>query len=96
MKSTSEVIFRARDLEAVRAYYSDYLGLSVVLEKESMIGFDTGTFNIYFERGEPNGAVFEFAVDDLTKAKQELMKAGCVIIEEIELCRGSTCATLSA
>jgi catechol 2,3-dioxygenase-like lactoylglutathione lyase family enzyme len=82
MRATNEVIFRARDLEKVRAYYEGVLGFPIVLEKDGMIGFDSGALNLYFERGEPNGAVFEYAVEDLQRAKNDLVAAGCTIVEE--------------
>ncbi len=82
MKTTNEVIFRADDLAAVKEYYAGTLGLPIVLEKEAMVGFDAGALNLYFERGEPNGAVFEFIVDNLEGAKEELISAGCELVEE--------------
>lgn len=82
MKSTADIIFRARDLAAVKAYYAGELGFPLVLEREGMIGFETGALTLYFERGEPNGAVFEFGVDDPTRAKAELVAAGCELVEE--------------
>jgi hypothetical protein len=82
MKTTNEVIFRAPDLAGVRAYYSGKLGLPVVLDTDSMIGFDSGALNFYFERGEPHGPVFEFSVEDVARAKGELISAGCELVEE--------------
>lgn len=83
MKSTRDVIFRAPDLSAVKAYYGDVLGLPPVkTDRESLVGFDSGDLTLYFERGQPNGAVFEFAVDDVQKSKQALLAAGCTLVEE--------------
>jgi catechol 2,3-dioxygenase-like lactoylglutathione lyase family enzyme len=82
MKATNEVIFRTADLDAVRAYYSGRLGFKIVLEKDGMLGFDAGAFNLYFERGEPHGAVFEFVVDDVPDAKERLIANGCELLEE--------------
>ena len=82
LKTTNEVIFRATDLGAVKAYYADRLGWPIVLDDDSMVGFDTGAFNVYFESGEPNGAVFEFTVDDVSRAKHELISSGCELLEE--------------
>jgi len=82
MRSTRDVIFRAPDLAGVKAYYGGTLGLPVVLDRPNMLGFDAGEFTLYFEPGEPNGAVFEFSVEDLRKAKADLLAAGCTIVEE--------------
>jgi catechol 2,3-dioxygenase-like lactoylglutathione lyase family enzyme len=82
VKATKEVIFRAPDLRSVKHYYFERLGLPIVLEKSDMIGFTAGALNLYFERGEPNGAVFELTVDDVAQTKAKLIAAGCEILEE--------------
>lgn len=82
MRTTKEVIFRSRDLSAVKEYYADRLGLPIVLEKDGMIGFSTGALNFYFEQGAPTGPVFEFVVDDEERAKNDLVAAGCIVVEE--------------
>lgn len=82
MKTTGDVIFRVPDLRAVKEYYAGRLGLPVVLESDAMVGFDSGDLTLYFERGEPNGPVFEFTVDDVRRAKDELMQDGCELVEE--------------
>lgn len=82
MKTTNEVMLRTSDLEEAKAYYNGQLGLTIVLENDRVVGFDTGAFNLYFERGEPNGAVFEIAVDDVARAKERFMAAGCQLLEE--------------
>jgi catechol 2,3-dioxygenase-like lactoylglutathione lyase family enzyme len=82
VKTTNEIIFRAYDLPAVKQYYAGKLGLPIVLEKDSMVGFNAGALNFYFERGEPSGPVFEFTVDDVQRAKEELISTGCELVEE--------------
>jgi len=82
MKSGSDVICRARDLGAVKAYYAGELGFPIVLDTDSMVGFDTGELTLYYERGEPGPPVFEFFVDDVVKAKSRLIAAGCEMVEE--------------
>jgi catechol 2,3-dioxygenase-like lactoylglutathione lyase family enzyme len=82
LKSSRDVICRAPDLEAVKAYYGAELGLPIVLDTESMIGFDTGEITLYYERGEAGAPVFEFFVDDVGRAKTRLTAAGCEIVEE--------------
>jgi catechol 2,3-dioxygenase-like lactoylglutathione lyase family enzyme len=82
MTSTSDVIFRTADLGAARAYYHGVLGFPIVVDSERMMGFDTGAFTVYFEPGDENGAVFEFQVDDVAKAKAEMLARGCSLVEE--------------
>ncbi len=82
MKAGRDVICRARDLGAVKAYYAGELGFPIVLDTDSMVGFDTGAVTLYYERGETGSPVFEFFVDDLGRAKSRLTTAGCEIVEE--------------
>lgn len=82
MKSTRDVIFRTQSLSAAKAFYHETLGLPLVTESERLVGFDTGAITIYFERGDDNGAVFEFEVDDIKETKARLLAQGCVLVEE--------------
>jgi catechol 2,3-dioxygenase-like lactoylglutathione lyase family enzyme len=82
MKTGKDVICRASDLGAVKAYYGAELGMPVVLDTDSMVGFDTGELTLYYERGEAGPPVFEFFVDDIRAAKRRLIAAGCEIVEE--------------
>jgi catechol 2,3-dioxygenase-like lactoylglutathione lyase family enzyme len=82
MTSTSDLIFRTGDLGAAKAYYHGELGFPIVAETERLVGFDTGALAVYFERGDANGAVFEFEVDDVAQAKAEMLARGCSLVEE--------------
>lgn len=81
-RSSPDVIIRTGSFtEAVR-FYESVLGLPVVHRSETLVGFDTGSFRLYVEPGQPHGPVFEFRVPDLETAKRELLSAGCAIVEE--------------
>ena len=88
MKSTNEVILQAHDLDAAKAFYRDVLGFPVVVDMERprdsqrVVGFNTGSFNLYFERGNDSTPVFEFEVADIAAAKEHLLGAGCSLVEE--------------
>jgi catechol 2,3-dioxygenase-like lactoylglutathione lyase family enzyme len=82
VKSTRDVICRARDLGAVKLFYAGKLGLPIVVDSERLVGFDTGAVTLYYERGEPGEPVFDFLVDNIAAAKMRLTAAGCEIIEE--------------
>ena len=81
-RATADVMFRIGDLAEAKAFYHEALGFPIVTENERVIGFDTGAIVIYFERGEPNGAVFEFEVSDVQAAKVQLLRDGCTLVEE--------------
>jgi catechol 2,3-dioxygenase-like lactoylglutathione lyase family enzyme len=82
MTSTTEVMLRTADLEDARAFYFGALGFPIIMDSERVIGFDAGSFRLYFERGEPNGSVFEFEVDDVQRTKARLLEHGCSLVEE--------------
>jgi catechol 2,3-dioxygenase-like lactoylglutathione lyase family enzyme len=81
MTSTRDVIFRTARLEEAKAFYNGVLGFAIVTDSP-MLGFDTGAITMYFEPGDPNGAVFEFEVDDVNEAKAKLLAQGCTLVEE--------------
>lgn len=82
VRSTRDVIIRTEQLaEAVR-FYRTVLGFETTHTSDSLIGFETGSFQLYVERGAAHGAVFDMRVPDIEAAKQRLLAAGCVIVEE--------------
>ncbi len=82
MKSTSDVMLRTSDLQDAKEFYNGVLGYAIVSESQRVVGFDTGSFILYFEHGDENGSVFEFEVDDVEAAKNKLLANGCTLIEE--------------
>lgn len=82
MTSTPEVILRTEQwIQAVK-FYGSVLGLPVVYEKATMVGFETGAFRLYVEQGQPHAPVFEFLVKDVQAEKARLIAAGCELVEE--------------
>lgn len=67
--------------EAIR-FYGSVLGLPVTHRSETLMGFETGAFCLYVEKGDEHGPVFEFLVPDVETEKRRLVDAGCTIVEE--------------
>jgi predicted enzyme related to lactoylglutathione lyase len=63
-------------------FYGSVLGLAAVQESDTLIGFETGAFCLYVEKGEKHGPVFEFLVADIEDTKNRLVAAGCIVVEE--------------
>ena len=63
-------------------FYEFVLGLPVTHRSENLVGFDTGVFCLYVEKGQEHGPVFEFFVRDVEAAKSKLLAAGCTLQEE--------------
>jgi predicted enzyme related to lactoylglutathione lyase len=82
LNATTDVILRTNDLEAAKAYYHGVLGFPNIPVSDRIIGFDAGGLAIYFERGDENGSVLEFEVDDVAETKNKLLANGCKLVEE--------------
>jgi predicted enzyme related to lactoylglutathione lyase len=81
-RSSRDVIIRALALAEAAKFYGSVLGLPAMRHSEKLWGFETGAFCLYVEEGEMHGPVFEFLVADVEEAKQRLVAAGCVVVEE--------------
>ena len=77
-----DVIIRTEAWAEATTYYAEVLGLPVVHRSETLMGFETGEFCLYVERGKVHGPVFEFLVSDVHAGKHALLSAGCTIQEE--------------
>src|SRR4051794_40058470 len=80
--SSRDVILRTPHWDKAIHFYRVVLGLPVISETRTIIGFETGKFRLYVEDGEAHGPVFEFFVPDVQSEKSRLLAAGCVLIEE--------------
>ena len=81
-RSTRDVILRTPDWERAKAFYGATLGFGTAYEDDRMIGFETGTFRLYVEKGAAHGPVFELIVDDVQAVKRKLLAEGCSVVEE--------------
>jgi catechol 2,3-dioxygenase-like lactoylglutathione lyase family enzyme len=80
--STREVILRTEQWADALKFYGSVLGLPIAYEAATMVGFETGAFRLYVEKGKPHAPVFEFLVQDVQAEKVRLIAAGCVLVEE--------------
>jgi len=81
-RSSREVIIRTQAWAEAAHFYGSTLGLPVTYRGKSMLGFETGAFCLYVEKGAQHGPVFEFLVPDVQGAKLQLINAGCTVEEE--------------
>jgi predicted enzyme related to lactoylglutathione lyase len=82
MRSSSDIIIRTGAWAQATAFYESVLGLAVAHRSENLVGFNTGAFCLYVEKGQNHGPVFEFLVSDVEAAKMKLLAAGCTVQEE--------------
>jgi predicted enzyme related to lactoylglutathione lyase len=81
-QSARDIIIRTEDWSEALKFYGSVLGLPIVDESKTIVGFETGSFCLYVEQGKEHGPVFEFLVSDIQAAKRQLVAAGCTVIEE--------------
>jgi predicted enzyme related to lactoylglutathione lyase len=81
-KASRDIIIRTEKWSEALKFYGSVLGLPITERSETIVGFETGAFCLYVERGKEHGPVFDFLVSDIQEAKRQLVAAGCTIIEE--------------
>jgi predicted enzyme related to lactoylglutathione lyase len=81
-KASRDVIVRTEKWSEALKFYGSVLGLPITHRSETIVGFETGSFCLYVEQGKEHGPVFDFLVPNIQVAKQQLVAAGCTIIEE--------------
>jgi len=80
--SSRDVIIRTDAWADAVTFYGTVLGLPVTSSSETLMGFETGSFCLYVEKGKDHGPVFDFLVSDVRAEKHRLVTAGCVVLEE--------------
>jgi 2-hydroxychromene-2-carboxylate isomerase/catechol 2,3-dioxygenase-like lactoylglutathione lyase family enzyme len=84
--STRDIIVRTDRLEEAARFYEKTLGFRPTMQKPHMLGFETGAFQLFVEKGSsrkaPHGPVFDLRTRDATAAKEALLAAGCRVVEE--------------
>ena len=85
-KSTRDIIIHTGKFEEAVRFYEQTLALPVTMKSDRLVGFETGSFQLFVDGRDSlrTGPVFEFAVADVQKAKQELLAAGCSLVAEDE------------
>lgn len=82
IRSSRDVIVRTEAFDSAAHFYGSVLGLAVSHRSDRLLGFETGSFCLYVERGAAHVPVFDFLVADVQSAKQQLLAAGCQMVEE--------------
>ena len=82
IRSTRDIIVRTPDAKAAADFYQQVLGLTVSQRFGDIVGFETGTLQLFVEQGDALPVVLDFLVQDVQATKAALVAAGCVIVEE--------------
>jgi catechol 2,3-dioxygenase-like lactoylglutathione lyase family enzyme len=82
IKSSRDVVLRTEHWRVAVQFYETVLGFKAMYRSEALVGFDTGAFVLYVEKGGAHGAIFDFLAPSVQAVKHHLMTAGCAIVEE--------------
>ncbi|MFN2624298.1 MAG: VOC family protein [Chthoniobacterales bacterium] len=80
--ATRDVIIQVDDWTKALEFYEMTLGFPVCHRTSNIVGFETGAFCLYVEKGKRPGPVFDFLVANAQDTKERLLAAGCTIVEE--------------
>ena len=72
-RSSREAIIRTQSWAEATEFYEKVLGLPVTMRTGTIMGFETGAFCLYVEKGAQHAPVYEFLVADLQAAKRKLI-----------------------
>ena len=79
MKSSRDILIQTTKMDAAAIFYEKVLGFQVFERNDQLIGFETGSFRFFIDKGKSYGPVFELFVPDLKQAKKTLVENGCRI-----------------
>jgi catechol 2,3-dioxygenase-like lactoylglutathione lyase family enzyme len=81
----TDILIQANDPQKAARFYVEHLGFEVTDNNPKMIGLHGKHINLFIEPGPPLGPVLEVTVDSVAKAKEQLVKNGCVIVKDFRV-----------
>jgi predicted enzyme related to lactoylglutathione lyase len=78
----TDIIFEVPDPKSAAAFYVEQLGFTITDEAPNMVSLHGPNINMFIERGQLLGPVFEVTVDNIEAAKKRLLKNGCTIVKD--------------
>ena len=77
---SKNINFETPNLEEAVQFYHEVLGLPIKEMGKDWARFDAGGINMFITRGRSLGPITEFVVEDLKKAKNDLLEKGCTVV----------------
>lgn len=78
----SDILIQAQDPLKAALFYVDHLGFEITDQNPKMVGLHGKHINLFIEPGPPIGPVLEVTVDNVEKAKANLVRNGCEIVKD--------------
>jgi catechol 2,3-dioxygenase-like lactoylglutathione lyase family enzyme len=72
--SSRDIIIRTEAFEEAIRFYEQTLGFPVSSRSERLVGFETGSFCLYVEKGAAQGPVVEYLVADVPSTRDSLLR----------------------
>src|SRR6516165_11256997 len=82
IQSSRDIIIQTNEWSRATEFYEKVLGFAITHRGPNLMGFETGAFCLYVEKGNRPGPVFDFLVPDIQAAKSRLLAAGCTVVED--------------
>lgn len=82
VQSSRDIIIRSGSWPEATRFYAEVMGFKVSSRADGLVGFETGAFCLYVEKGTAHGPVFEYLVADVAATRDLLVRAGCTVVEE--------------
>ena len=82
IQSSRDVIIQTNNWAKAIEFYETILGFPVTHRSPTLMGFETGAFCLYVEKGNRPGPVFDFLVPDMHATKSRLVDAACTVVDE--------------
>jgi predicted enzyme related to lactoylglutathione lyase len=83
-RSTRDIIIHTAKFDEAVRFYKSVLGLATTMKSEKLVGFETGSFQLFVDGRSPlsTGPVFEFCVADVDASKEKLLAADCELVSQ--------------
>lgn len=81
-KMSTNIAIRTKNIDKAKTFYSEFLGFSVNDHTQTELELDANPMTLYvIEDKNSSNPIMELYVNDLEKAKKELISKGCKILK---------------
>jgi len=81
-KMSKNIAVRTKSIDKAKEFYSEFLGFSVNEHTQTELELDANPMTLYvIDDKNSSGPIMELYVNDLEKAKNELISKGCKILK---------------
>jgi len=82
LEFSPHVAFQVKEYQKAVKFYTEVMGMKLTKATESEAELSCGPITFYAEASQNQTTFFEFKTDNLAKAKEEFVMAGCRLVPE--------------